>query len=395
MPSENTTRNISDRMAKRMADVETMILKRIGARIHAAKELLPSDASTIARLKDIGSDVAEINTFLMRQTALNQAELEDIYRLAAEENLYFAKRFYEVQNIPYIPYEDNLPLQRIVKAQAEITGNTFENLSQTTVINAGGLDRKDKFLPIKQAYTKIVDDSIQAVSTGVSNYNKETHNIVAAMARSGLRTVEYASGRKRRLDSAVRMNIIDGVRQVNFQVDKQIGTDIGANGYELSAHMTCAPDHLPMQGRQFSEAEFNNLQTGQGSRDYQGHEYEGIQRPFMQWNSRHFARSCLLGIDKPVWSDEALEQLKEDNEKKIEIDGKEYTVYEASQLMRRVETYIRQAKNEFVAYEASGEPDAALAARAKATSLTSAYERIARMANEKMRYARIRVPGYR
>lgn len=395
MPSDDTIRNITDRMAKRMSDVETLVLRKIGARIKQVKELLPSDATAIAKLRDVGGDVAEINSYLMRQTELNAAELQDLYREAAEENLFFAKRFYDVQNIPFIPYADNRPLQRIVEAQARITGGTFENLSQTTVVNAGGLDRRDIFLPIRRAYIKVVDDSIQAVSTGLNDYNKATHSIVAAMARSGLQTVEYATGRKRRLDSAVRQNIVDGVRAVNFGVDKQIGEEIGANGYELSAHMTCAPDHLPMQGRQFSQLEFDKLQSEQESRDYQGHVYAAIKRPFMLWNCRHFARSCLLGVDKPVWSDEALEKLKEDNETKIDINGAQYTPYEASQLMRRVETYIRKAKNETVAFEAAGDTNSATAARAKVTSLTSAYEQIAKQANMRMKYARIRVPGYR
>lgn len=395
MPSEDTRRNIADRMAKRMSDVETLVLRKIGARIKMARELLPSDASAIARIRDIGGDVAEINNYLARQTELNVAELQELYRQAAEENLYFAKRFYEAQDIPFVPYAENRPLQRIVEAQARITGGTFENLSQSTVMNAGGLDRKALFLPIRRAYIKIVDDSIQAVSTGQNDYNKATHRIVSAMARDGLQTVEYATGRKRRLDSAVRQNIIDGVRAVNFGVDQQIGAEIGANGFELSAHMTCAPDHLPMQGRQFSQLEFDKLQSEQESQDYQGHTYAAIKRPFMMWNCRHFARSCLLGVDNPVWSDEALEQLKEDNETKITINGTEYTPYEASQLMRRVETYIRKAKNEAVAFGAAGDSDGETAARAKATNLISAYEQIAKQANQRMKYARIRVPGYR
>ena len=395
MPSQDTIRNVAERMAKRLADVETLILRLIGNRVMDVKQLLPSDASALARLRDIGGDVGQINAYLQRQTQLNKTELQDVYRAAAEENLYFAKRYYDVQNIPYIPYKDNTPLQRIVKAQAEITAGTFENISQTTVINAGGLNRKDVFMPIRQAYVKIVDDAITAVQTGVTDYNKATRGIISAMARDGLQTVEYASGRKRRADSAVRMNLLDGVRAVNAGVDRQIGQEIGANGYELSAHMTCAPDHLPMQGRQFSQLEFDKLQTGQDSTDYQGHSYEAIKRPFMMWNCRHFARSCLLGIDSPVYTDEMLEKLKEDNETKIDINGKEYTPYEASQLMRRIETSIRKAKNEAAAFQAAGDKDAETQARAKATTLTQAYQTIAQKANMRMKYARIHVPGYR
>ena len=40
------------------------------------------------------------------------------------------------------------------------------------------------------------------------------------------------------------------------------GQKFGADGVELSAHAICAPDHLAVQGRQFSNEEFDKMQIG-------------------------------------------------------------------------------------------------------------------------------------
>lgn len=391
--ADNTIANVADRLAKRMSDVETRTLTMIASRIRAIGEIMPSDASRLARMRDVGGDVNRITAFLQQATNLNAAELDSLFAAAATDNLLFARKFYDVRNIPFIPYAENRPLQRVVEAQTRITAGELSNISQTTVMAGGGIDRREQFHPISQAYHEIVDRAITAVSSGVTDYNAAIRDALSAMARSGIRTIEYQSGLKRRADSAVRMNILDGVRAVNQSVDQQIGAEIGADGIELSAHMTCAPDHLPMQGRQFANAEFARLQTGQACRDYQGHTYAGLKRPIGMWNCRHFARSIILGVSKPVYTDQQLQQLREDNEKKITIGGREYTAYEASQLMRKIETQIRAAKNEAVVFEITGDKAAAAGAHTKVLQLTATYEAVAKAANQRMKYARIRVPG--
>ena len=36
---------------------------------------------------------------------------------------------------------------------------------------------------------------------------------------------------------------------------------LGANGVEIDAHMLCAEDHLPYQGGQYSNEEFESIQN--------------------------------------------------------------------------------------------------------------------------------------
>ena len=66
------------------------------------------------------------------------------------------------------------------------------------------------------------------------------------------RKVRYASGLTRRLDTAARQNVLDGFRALMQRTRDETGKAFGADGVEISAHMLCAEDHLPYQGRQFS-----------------------------------------------------------------------------------------------------------------------------------------------
>lgn len=392
MLSQDTLGHVADKIAKRFSGVETLVLTTVAKRIREIGEVLPSDATALARLTDIGADISTITLYFKQQTGLAANEIQQIYQAAAIANMEFARKFYAAQGRQYIPYANNAPLQRIVEAQTQLTANTMENLSNTTVMNGG---QGKNYMPIDRAYRRMVDLAVSAVQAGVGDYNSAVHDSVARMARAGVKTVEYASGVHRRLDSAVRMNIIDGVRAVNQDVARQIGVEFGADGVELSAHMTCAPDHLPMQGRQFAQVEFDALQTQRPSRDYQGHSYDAIRRPIGMWNCRHFAYPIVLGVSEPIHTDGELERIREDNEKTIDIAGKPMTAYEASQLMRKIETQIRKAKNEAVTFGASGDKFSEATARDRVRVLTAKYQAVAKAANQRMKYARIRVPGYK
>lgn len=394
MPSQETLDRLADRIAKRYSAVEARALQLVAERVKAIGRILPSDATRLARLRDIGGDVALFRSYLMEVTNLSAAEVDALFRAAAEENQRFARSYYEAKGKQYIPYDDNKPLQRAVAAQEQVTLGELDNISRTTVANAGHGD-KEEFVPFDTAYQRIVDEAITAVQSGVMDYNNVMRDRLRALAQGGIQTVEYASGHTRRMDSAMRMNLLDGVRAVNQAVADQIGAEVGTDGYEISAHATCAKDHLPVQGRRFSKAEYEKLQSGQPFEDEKGRRYKPIRRPIGMWNCRHHATPVILGLSKSVYTDEQLDKIREDNEEKIEINGKEYTAYEASQLMRQIETEIRKAKNEALVFEASGDTVGANAARRKVRSYTSAYKDIADAANMRMKYARISVPGYR
>ena len=206
------------------------------------------------------------------------SEVEKVFQQVAESDLRFASKVFGADHTPAI--KDNPALERILKAQAKITKQALANLSQTTIMSDG--------------YKNAVDVAVQTAQAGVSDYNSAIRRAMKAAARDGLRVQYPNSGLTRRLDSAVRMNVLDGIRAINQDVMRQVGKEFGADGVEISAHALCAEDHLPYQGQQMSNKEFDRLQN------------TILDRPFGMWNCRHSWHPILMGISSPAYTPEEL-----------------------------------------------------------------------------------------
>src|SRR5699024_2831652 len=132
-----------------------------------------------------------------------------------------------------------------------------------------------------------------------TNYQKAMYDTIKQLANSGVRKIYYENeGKKpyaRRLDSSVRQNILEGVRQVNIGVQEQVGKEFGADGVEVSHHVNCAPDHIHIDGKQFSKKQFEKINNN-------------LTRPVASMNCRHFVFSIVLGVSSPLYTKKQLEQ---------------------------------------------------------------------------------------
>jgi len=178
--------------------------------------------------------------------------------------------------------------------------------------------------------------------SGQTSYNSAIRNALKQTADSGIRVLDYESGYSRRLDSAIRQNVLDGVKDIAHEVSMRTGEEFGADGVEIDAHNYCAPDHLPYQGRQFTNKEFEDIQNS-------------LPRQFEMWNCRHTVHAIILGLSEPLYTEDERQAMKEQSTEKIEFEGKEYTRYEATQLQRRIETLVRQSKDRAIIAKASGD----------------------------------------
>ena len=97
------------------------------------------------------------------------------------------------------------------------------------------------FKDIQQAYYEIIDRGILAISQGKETFQTEMRRIIKDVGGNGV--VIYESGRTRRLDSAVRMNLLDGIRQVSNETAQRFAQEYDADGVEISTHINPAPDH--------------------------------------------------------------------------------------------------------------------------------------------------------
>ncbi len=190
------------------------------------------------------------------------------------------------------------------------------------------------------------------------------------------------------------MNILDGTKQIAQEAQRQIGEQAGADGVELSSHPYSALDHEPAQGRQFSLEEYQKMQSGRDFQDADGNQYAGFRRAISQWNCRHFASYIILGVSPRRYTDQQLRQWREANHKGCEIDGQHYTIYQASQLMRKLETKIQQQKDIATLAKASGDDVLRREAQANIRDLKAKYAQAAKKAGLRQRTDKMAVESY-
>lgn len=351
---------------RRMQAVTEEYLIRMGNHLRDIGTLSASDINRLVELKRLNYNMEQIKRQLAKAADVPLEDIESVFRAVAESDLRFAGEIFAADHTPAI--KANAPLERILKAQAKITQQQLSNLSQTTLISDG--------------YRNAVDVAVQSVQSGITDYNYAIRKAMKAAAKEGLRVTYPNSGISRRLDSALRMNVLDGIRAINQDVMRQVGNEFGADGIELSAHMLCAEDHLPYQGTQMSIRDFERLQN------------TILDRPFGMWNCRHTWHYILLGISKPRHTPEELAQYKQYSRERIEIDGVTKSRYEWTQEQRRIETAIRYQKDIAVAAKASGDIVARRECAYMIRELDKYYQKIAAAAAVPERRDKMRVNGF-
>nr|DAH71991.1 MAG TPA: minor capsid protein [Caudoviricetes sp.] len=362
----------------RIQELNEVILKMIGKRIKQIRLATPQELTEIRKMLMNGEDLRKIFNLLSKVTNLNIQDVFDIYASEAKINQEYAKKFYDVRGVQYVPYSQNKALKEQIKALATITAREYANISKTTAIGYTIRDTKGNivFKDISKTYKEILDKSILNVSTGKETFYEQIRKDLKQLGQSGLKTIDYESGRSIRLDSAIKMNVLGGVRDLTNTLQTQFGEEFGADGIEISVHQNPAEDHAPIQGKQFSLEEYQYIQNEMPFMDYKGRKYNAIKREIGQWNCYHYIFNIVLGVNKPQYSDEELAEIEENNKKGFKIDGKHYTNYEGTQLQRALEREIRKQKDIQILAKESGDKDLVSQSQTKITQLTNKYKQL-------------------
>lgn len=333
---------------------------------------------------------------MARVSGKNVQDIYKIFEEVAKNNKQFAKQFYRYRGIDIIPYSNDIALKRQVNAIAKITAETYKNISKTGSIGFifEGLDGQMYFKDIKQSYYEIIDKGILSISQGKETFQQQMRKIMKQLGNNGL--VLYDNGKTRRLDSAVRMNLLDGMRQLNNEMSKSFGEEYGADGVEISVHAYPAPDHADIQGRQFSNEEYEKLENKEIATDFNGNKYDGAdKRHISEYNCYHKIFPIVLGVSEPEYTDKQLKQIQEENSKGFEIDGKHYTMYQGTQLQRKLELEARKQKDIQILAKASGNVELAQESQRKINQISIKYKKLCDISGLKPKKTRMTVSGYR
>lgn len=400
MLSEKVLNKMADILANRIDELQETIITEIAESIARIGKLTPSKAHQLVQSLRYGNSYNNIINKIRQVTNLNKKQILEIFEETAKKNQEFAKAFYEYRNIDFIPYKDNVALQREVKAMAKVSQETFTNLMRTaafTTIKNG----KKTFTPITRIYQETLDKALTSLELGQETADQVIRKSIIELTNSGIKTVDYASGRSIRLDSAVRMHVMDGMRTLSNELQEQFGEEFGADGIEVSHHINAAPDHIDtIDGKQFFKP-LNKKEETQKYKTIDGKRYynfklmnDSLQRPVSTMNCYHYTFNIVLGISPPQYTDKQLEKDKEKNKKGFEFEGKHYTMYEGTQLQRSMELKVRKLKEKKNALKELGTEDSLIQAgnvNRKIVQLTHKYDELCRVSGLPPKKERMRI----
>lgn len=379
MLDELNTFGAVDKVVQNLEDVNLYFITKIAEQIRAIGELNPTSINRITLMTEWGADITDITQKLAVAADMSIRQTLILYQKVLDD-AYSDPRFAQALKHIQLTSRDVERLNQYAQAISRQTAGHILNLSNTTVA--------------AQAYRDAVDKAVFAVSSGMTDYQSATRQIIRDIGYSGMQ-VKYPSGYHRRLDTAVRQNIVDGAKQIAQQSSNMMGEALGYDAYEISAHAMSAPDHEPIQGRVFLKAEFDKLQSGQPFVDIDGRQYDAIKRPIGEWNCRHFAMSFSTKYSQRKWKDKQLDKWKEDNAAGCMVEGKHLTTYGASQLMRQIETEVRREKDVAVAAKAAGDDNLRRQCQVRINSLMGKYAEVAKASGLNPRRERTMVQDFR
>lgn len=403
MISEEQIELLVERLINRIQEANTYFLMEMGSSIKRIRKLKPSDAQQLVQILKYGGNYEDIIREIAKYTNLNIQDIDDIFSNYAKKDQLFYKQFYQYRNIPFIEYVENEALKRQTEALANIVKNEMYNFTRSNVLGytIRDLQGRPQFIGLRETYNRVLDEALVNVGAGKETFDSAMTRIMKDIGGSGLKTIEYESGRSMRLDSAVRMHLKGRLRELHNENQKLFGAEFDYDGYEISVHSNPAEDHQLVQGRQFSIAEYDRLNSGLEAKDYKGktytldHDGKNGYRPISEINCYHYIFAIVLGVSEPEYSDKQLKEIIDKNEEGFEFEGKHYSNYQGTQLQRQLERAIRGQKDIQIFAKASGNNELVGEAQQKITQLTNKYRELSKVSGLHTKAQRLRASGYR
>ena len=427
MLNENKQEELLKIFQQRFENYNTQVLKFLGETIKKFKDLNSSQAYSLAQQLKYNTTVKDLLNELSKISGLSVKDLKAILEKVAKENIGFADVYYKSRGLETPLYNENKALQRLVYSVYSISGAEFKNIAKSTGFRLLGDNGEPLLLDIDETYKYVIDKCVVAISQGKETYQQSMRSTLKQLSDSGVRRIDYANNYSRRIDSSVRMNVLDAVREVSNQSQMLFGEEFDYNAVEVSHHSNSAPDHsnndiengkFDIDGHQFVKLDILKEQIKNGMEKeitlkdidevnhrvkckgkwYYDFDYinNNLNRPVSTMSCYHYIFSVVLGVSRPQFTDKQLEEDKKKNNDGFEFEGKHYTFYDGEQLLNRIALEIRKNKDMQIMAKSSGDNDLILSSQTKITQLTTKYRQVVKISGLPNKLAtKGWVPGYK
>lgn len=319
---------------RHMSDLENRIMADLVERLKANREITSTADWQINRLKQLGLSNSYIKQQIKKAAGLNDAEIDKLYGDTVKESYIRNRDLYQKMGKEFIPFEKNRELQELLTAVKEQTAEQMHNITGSLGFAIRGPDGKIMHSPLKKFYQDTLDAAMFDMATGTFDYNTVLNRTIQAMTNSGLRSIDYDSGRSYRVDTAARMCISTGFNQVQAKINEQVAKDLKTDYFEVSWHGGARPSHQVWQGRVYSKSELGSV-CGLGS-----------PGGLCGVHCYHSYNAYIPGVSTRVYTDAQLDQMNREENVPKTYKGREYTTYEALQEQRRLERLMRKQRQD-------------------------------------------------
>lgn len=362
--------------AQRITDpIVEFLIQDISRRVRQAGQLTSTASYQIWRLQNLGMSQKQVQEEIRKRLNVSLEQVEQLLTQSAEVGYNF-----DLKNLPHagaVPFAENAAVQQIVSAGVKMAQDDLSNMVQTL----GFVTQNGKAETLTEAYRQVCDFAFQKVVTGAQDYNSAIRQATKGLAERGIVSIDYESGRSVSVEAAVRRNVMSALGLMQEQITQQNHDDLGCDGWEISAHMASAPDHEPIQGKQFSDEAYIRLNNN-------------LIRRIGTLNCGHAAFPIILGVNEPQYSPEELEQFRKANKDGIEYEGRHYTMYEATQRQRKLERAIRHRKRRILIDEQLGDKEQLAVDQTRLVVLNGEYARFSKAAGLRSQRERTTVAGF-
>lgn len=353
---------------ERLTDpVSEYLIRDIARRIQEAGRMTSTAAYQAYKLQTLGKTMAEIQEQIARLLSVSADQAAEIIEAAAE----YGYNLDADRLGSSVSFANNVHAQQVTDAAVKLARRDLTNIAQTIGFAVGKRGEN-----LTSAYERAMDFAFMQVSTGATDYNTAIRRACAGLVRDGIQQIDYESGRYATLEVATRRNLMSTMGNAVNEITQRNHDDMGADGWEIDAHKNSAPDHEPIQGKQYSDAEFERLNRS-------------LVRPIGTLNCGHNASPIIMGVHEPLYTASELRKMRTDNAKGVTYEGREFgSMYEATQYQRRIERAIRAQRRRIW----TATPDKEQDEKSRLRALQSEYRRFSSAVNlrteEERLYAR-------
>lgn len=367
--------NLPQELTDLYDQLSEFILRDIARRIAKGAQITDTAEYQLYRARSLGLSTDEIAAKIAEINGSSAAEINRLIREAAAQSDEFDRKMLGADKGAAIPLEENTQLQKLISAQIAETAGKCENLTNTMGFADHDFLGRVYYLSMTDMYRREMDSAHMKVVTGVTDYMTAIRQACNKLAASGVRTIDYESGRSDRIEVAARRAILTSVAHVTHRISEQNGEELGADGWEMSAHSGSRPSHAVYQGRQYTQEQ-----------------YERIIKPLIsEPNCRHDVFPIILGVSEPTYTEEELQNI---DQPPFTYEGRTYTAYEASQQMRKMERAMRKQKDRCIVADAAGDEEAFATASIRLNRQKYIYEDFCKAADSYTEYERTYVTGF-